>query len=221
MSNDELQKAIDDITNGEAEMNASSSDAPANNDILGTPPAPDISTEMPAGAPAPVSETANPATEATSELDEASLGADPLAGLNPDDITLNTTNTNATAPETVAPVSEVSPVEAPTTTPGAPAIVSEPAVSAPIEDIPMAEPIIGNSGAMPEVKAEMGGIKAEALKELYPLLDKVSSMTDKEKFDVCMEVGTEALPNALQYAKKISDEAEKAEALVKIIEKTK
>ncbi len=231
MSNDDLQKAMDEITNGDnasdtvannttadagaAPLSGSpaAESAPANTNLnfaetpdmtigaapanlFGTPPAPDTSSAMPAGTNEP---TANPATEAAPAVEDAPLGADPLAGFNPEPVASAT------------PAVEAAPAPAP----------AEPVMSTPIAETQT--PIEDTS--IPEIKTEepVGHeeIAEEAMKELYPLLDKVPSMTEEEKFDVCIKVGDEALPNALKYAKGISDDTTKAEALLKIIEKAK
>lgn len=58
----------------------------------------------------------------------------------------------------------------------------------------------------------------EAMRELYPLLDKVDMPVD-EKFEITMKYGEPA--KALELAKQIADDTSKANALVKIIEKLK
>ncbi len=252
MSNDELQKAIDDITSGDAAASAAAADdastttgAPADTgtatvtlpddmagsgvadtnlnftetpdpttgastDIFGAPPAPDISTAMPAGVEEP---TTNPATEAAPSVPEP-VGADPLAGFDPSSVALNTTPTAETAPAP-APAPEIG------------VTASAPATEIPTSDTLGAQPTVDFSApvevaeAVPALATDTNSVVDEAMKELYPLLDKVPSMTDKEKYDVCMKVGGEALPKALQFAKGISDETEKAEALLKIIESAK
>lgn len=240
MSNDELQKAIDDITSGDAvATSAAAADDSATTtgtatvplpddlttgstptdlnftetpdasgaatDIFAAPPTPDTSSAMPAGVEEPA---ANPATEAAPAVDESALGADPLAGFDPDSVTLNTAET--VPAEAVAETASTAPVEP---------------VAVDTLDQKPAEPVstepVDLTEAAPAPVAEAGSVVDEAMKELYPLLDKVPSMTDKEKYDVCMKVGGDALPKALQYAKGISDETEKAEALLKIIESAK
>lgn len=254
MSNDELQKAIDDITSGDAAATAAAAEdnsaggtasvtlpddltgAEANlnftetpdkttgetADIFATPPAPDTSSAMPADFG--TGSFDNPAASAAPVAPEvgapeAPLGADPLAGFDPDSVTLNATTPTAepaqtgastpAMPETPAPVSEITTTDS---------LDEKPAETASTEPVEITET------KTPETVPVSSGAKSvaeEAMKELYPLLDKVPSMTDKEKFDVCMQVGEEALPNALQYAKGITDETEKAEALLKIIQSTK
>ena len=69
----------------------------------------------------------------------------------------------------------------------------------------------------------MEKIEKEALKELYPLLNKVS-LPAEEKFDICMKVAEEdkeAIAGAFDATKEFVDETKKAEALVKILEAIK
>ncbi len=252
MSNDELQKAIDDITSGDAaavaaddssttsgtasvtlpddlatgapETDLNFTEVPdatagASADIFAAPPAPDTSTAMPAGAEEPVT---NPAVEAAPALDESSLGADPLAGFNPDNVTLNTTAPVAptvaepvNATETPAPAAPAATASELPTTDSLDAEASgtvnpEPASTVGVETLE----IVPSSSAT-------GDVVSEAKKELYPLLDKVSSMSNEEKCDVCIEVGGDALSEALKYAKGVTDETVKAEKLLQIIEKAK
>ncbi|MBR3368887.1 hypothetical protein IKG45_03850 [Candidatus Saccharibacteria bacterium] len=247
MSNDELQKAIDDITSGDAAAtSAATADDSATTtgtasvplpddlttgstptdlnftetpdasgsaaDIFAAPPTPDTSSAMPAGVEEPAT---NPATEAAPAVDESALGADPLAGFDPDSVTLNTTET--VPAEAVAETASTAPVK--------PAVVATEIPTTDTLDQKPAEPVstepIDLTETAPVPVVEAGNVVDEAMKELYPLLDKVPSMTDKEKYDVCMKVGGDALPKALQYAKGITDETEKAEALLKIIESAK
>lgn len=251
MSNDDLQKAIDDITSGDAAAavadessatpgtasvtlpddlagNASTTDlnfaetpdatAGASADIFTAPPAPDTSSAMPAGVEEPAT---NPATEAAPAVDESALGADPLAGFDPSSVTLNTAEpaVPVTAEPVVAsesPAVELASVsEIPTTD----SLDAKPAETPVVESANTAE--TGSPEIEPIPSAVNGDVISEAKKELYPLLDKVPSMSSEDKCDVCLEVGGDALPKALQYAKEIPDETVKAEKLLKIIEGAK
>ena len=186
MNNDELQKAIDDITRdnaapaaGGATENEALADeiagpttregvnlAPTNVAEFNVPAAPAPAVPETPGMP-PVAEA--PVTDSVSEAIEA-----------------------ATANVGAMPVAE----PAPETTPVAEAPVATPEVKP-----------VGNEE-----------VKKEALKELYPLLDKVQ-MEPKEKFDIAIEYGEPA--KALEYAKVITDETEKANALLEVINKVK
>ena len=181
MNNDELQKAIDDITRDNAApapVDASVADNEAlANEIAAAMPAEtapvEPATEMPA-APAPV-------------VPEAP--AMPPAEAAP-----------APAPQPV----EVAPQPAPE-------IVMNPSVSS-----------VGAPGVSAP-SSDLEAVAREAMKELYPLLDKVS-MEPEEKFEICMEVAEtdkSAISVALSAAKQFSDETKKAEALLQIIDATK
>lgn len=253
MSNDELQKAIDDITSGDAAAAAAATDdssatagtasvtlpddlaggssdtnlnfsetpdamAGASADIFAAPPVPDTSSAMPAdsGFDNPAAGAAPAAPEAPS-VPESPLGVDPLAGFDPDSVTLNTAEPAAVATVPAEPVktSEV---------PAEPAMPTTDSLDAQPTEVPNTEPVDITDTALPEaapVNAVAGDVVSEARKELYPLLDKVSSMSDEEKCDVCLEVGGDALPEALKYAKSITDETARAEKLLQIIEKAK
>ena len=173
MNNDELQKAIDDITNNNAAAEAAPVvDATAENEQLaselaGAAPA---TPEAPAAgfAPAPA-----PAPEVPAEP-----GMPPVAGeaVAPE-------MAEAVAPAEVAPevpAEEEAPVEA---TPAVPEIK----LSAPAAE---AAPVASDDDTL-----------NEAYKALYPLLDKVE-MPVEEKFDITMKFGepAKALELAKQIA---------------------
>lgn len=195
MNNDELQKAIDDITNNNAAAEAAPAvDATAENEQLANElaaaaPAPEaVAPEAPAAdaggfAPAPA-----PAPEVPAEP-----GMPPVAG-----------EAVASAPEAVpeVPAAEVAPVEAPAE-----------------EAVAMPEIKLNDSLATEAVPAASDDETLnEAYKALYPLLDKVE-MPVEEKFDITMKFGEPA--KALELAKQIADDTSKANALMKIIEKLK
>lgn len=73
------------------------------------------------------------------------------------------------------------------------------------------------------VDPELKEVETAALIELYPLLAKMN-VNPREKFDICMKVLEKtgekgATSAALDAAKEIVDEAEKGECLVKLVEK--
>jgi hypothetical protein len=196
MNNDELQKAIDDITRDTAAPVApapttaavvendqladeleqqQATVAPTPEIILGTAPAP-VVPEDPAMPPAvkPVEEAAAVATA------EPEVVAAPAA-------------------EPVAPVTEEV-AEAP---------IAEPETEPEVEPV---APVEDKKPISDDVTLE------EALKELYPLLDKVE-MPAQEKFDITMRVGEPS--KALEYAKAIADDTAKANALLAIVERLK
>ncbi len=179
MNNDELQKAIDDITRdtaapAPAEPVAAENEALAN-EIAGAPTTGEGVTLAPAAAP------------------EVPPAPAPVI------------------PETPAmpPVAEAAPAPAPETAPVAGAPAPAPA--------PAPEVQLSHAG---EKSANLADVEREALKELYPLLDKVE-MTAEEKFDICMKVAEDdetAVSGALKAAKGIADETAKANALLKIVD---
>ena len=187
MNNDELQKAIDDITNNNAAAEAAPvADATAENEQLASElagaaaqaAAPEVAGFAPAPAPAP-------------EV-PAEPGMPPVAG---EAVAPEMAEVVAPAAEAVAPVAPAVPVaeEAPEIKLGA-APVAE---SAPVSDDATLE---------------------EAMKELYPLLDKVE-MPVEDKFEIALKFGEPS--KALVFAKNIADETLRAKALMKLIEKLK
>ncbi|MBQ8996577.1 hypothetical protein IJ095_00915 [Candidatus Saccharibacteria bacterium] len=179
MNNDELQKAIDDITKetapAPAEPVAAETEALANEIAGATAP-----TTGEGVALAPVAEAA-PAAEAPAvDIPAAPAPAVP--------------ETPAMPPVAEAPAAEPAPAE-PVAPAPAPVVATEPEAAA----------------------TGMDDIKKEALKELYPLLDK-TDMTAEEKYDICMEMQSEpdAIRNALGYAKQFTDMGKKVDALLKI-----
>lgn len=172
MSNDELQKAIDDITNNNVmagaapTANAAAENEQLANELAGEAPAAAGVAEF-APAPAPMPEV--PTEPAMPPMPE-------------------TVPVNAAAPEMA---------EAP--------VASAPEVR--LNNAPVSEASVSDSATL-----------EEAMRELYPLLDKVE-MPIMEKFEITMKYGEPA--KALELAKQMTDEAAKARALLDIIEKLK
>ena len=187
MNNDELQKAIDDITRDSAAP-APAETAPAENEALaneiaGAPATGEGLTIAPAPAPEVPEAPAMPPMPEAAAVPEAPAAPVPEPVAEP-----------APAPVPEAPVAEPAPAPAP-----APEIQLAHAAEKP---------------------TDMSDIEKEALKELYPLLDKVE-MSAEEKFDICMKVAEDdatAVSGALQAAKGITDEVAKANALLKIVD---
>ena len=182
MNNDELQKAIDDITRD----NASAEAAPAVDAAASTVENEQLANEL-AGA-APASEAVAPETAATPVVDAAPVVAE----------------------------TDFAPAPAP-----APEVPVEPAM--PPMSRPVAAPetsVVETVSAAPEAAAPVSdnATLEEAMRELYPLLDKVE-MPVEEKFEITMKYGEPA--KALELAKQIADDTSKANALMKIIEKLK
>ena len=177
MNNDELQKAIDDITRDNA---APTTQVSAENEAL----ADELAGAADGTAVPPV-----PAVDAAASFDVPAAPAPAVPA----------TPSMPPMPDAPVPQAAAEPAEEP---------VEEPV--APVADKPAA------------VKTgDLAGVAEAAMKELFPLLDKVE-MSVEEKFDICMKVDDDgALVKALEYAKKFSDETAKANALLKIIEATK
>ncbi|MBQ3310303.1 hypothetical protein IJG73_02585 [Candidatus Saccharibacteria bacterium] len=191
----ELQKAIDDITNG-----ATASQPGAGDDVaadleakiqgqMGTPPAP----EMPMDGVAP---DADMPTMAMPEMPASSVDA-----MNP------------IMPET-APAAEAAPVvAAPAETPAAPAAE----VSAPVEAAPAEAPVAASG--------DLGSVKQAMLRDLYPLMDKVELAPErkydvyKEMIETTGDINM--IPAAYEAVKGIADDSAKAEALLYLVDKAK
>ena len=174
MNNDELQKAIDDITNANA---APAEAAPAVDAAAATAENEQLANEMAAPA-APVTGAGVDLAPAAPEVD---LGTAPAPAV----------------PEEPA----MPPVEA--------ATEAAPAMEAPV--VPEAAPEVTVAPADDDTLNE-------ALKELYPLLDRVE-MPVEEKFDITLKFGEPA--KALTLAKQITDETTRANALLEIVNKLK
>ncbi len=203
MNNDELQKAIDDITKENAPVAeaAPAVDTVAENEQLANelagataPVAPALEAPDFEAAPAP----AVPETPGMPPMPETPVASAPEAPAE------------ASAPE---PVAEAAPASAPAPEPE-PVAEAAPAVKPEIQ--------LGNTEMIGETPAAPAGDTLhEAMRELYPLLDRVS-MTNEEKFDICMQVeDAQAVAKALEYAKQFTDETQKANALLEIINKAK
>ena len=188
MNNDELQKAIDDITRDTAAPAAAAptTAAVAENDQL-------------------ADELEQVTTTAVPEVD---LGVAP-APVVPEDPAMPP----AAEPVVETPAAVTEEVAAPV---AEPAPVVEEVAEAPAEPVVEAvEPVAPVEEAAPVAD---DATLEEALKELYPLLDKVD-LPAQEKFDITMRVGEPS--RALEYAKKIADDTAKANALLAIVEKLK
>ena len=192
MNNDELQKAIDDITKestaAPTENVAAEAEALAN-EIAGV--------AAPSGAPTTGEGVAlSPAGAAAPAIE---IPAAPAPAV-PEGL--------AMPPSAAAPAA-------------APAAAAEPVAEKPVAEPKAEEPTLAKiEEPKEEPKTEATGmedIKKEALKELYPLLDK-TDMTAEEKYDICMGMKEEkdAVRRALDYAKQFSDTDKKVDALLKI-----
>ena len=195
-NNDELQKAIDGITDAAANNTASEIEQQIQ-DQMGMPPAPAFDAGMP-----PVPEPLTPAEPVVPEAAAPALDAAPVLDA---------------APAIDAPTLDAPTLDAPT--------LDAPAVEAPALDV---APALDAAPAVAPVEAAAAGnlesVKAEMMKELFPLMDKVQMESD-EKFGIYQKMIDETnddnmIPDAYQAAKGITDETKKAEALLYLIRKT-
>ena len=222
MSNDELQKAIDDITSGDNGTVApvASSDDTATVSLpeemglgqQGEEKIAENSFEMPAfSAPAAAAPDLSGLEQAmASEKPEEKTGAESVAVPNFEVPSIPSADTLPKEPEIAAPEVTV-PTEAPAEAPadfGADTVASE-----------VKMPELSETG--PE-DPQLKEVETAALLELYPLLEKMN-VNAREKFDICMKVIEKtgekgASAAALSAAKEIADETEKGECLVKLVE---
>lgn len=242
MSNDELQKAIDDITSS-SDASAASADGAATvslPDDFAKPAADNLGvSDVPENNLAAAAAPAEPAmkngmdfealpiedkyAEKTSpEMDIPAVGAMPPADLN----------TNIKEAPNEAPIMDA--------TVGADIVAETPKVEdensldttldntlgANMNEAPNEAPI--EKDVLPEVPEmkttdpDLVEIETKALLELYPLLEKMN-IAARQKFDICMKVIEKtgekgATSAALAAAKDIADEKEKGECLIKLVE---
>lgn len=234
INEDELQKAIDDITSS-AQNNADAGEMPA--------------PEVPAAAPVPevAPEVAGVAPDAAA-APVPDLGVPPMPPVPP--------TPGAFDPSTVAPLGEAAPVP-PMPVPEMPPMGEAPAPEAPAPEAPAAEPapMIAPPEGTPEavvapeampagevpapeapgempapeapvveagVDAGANQIKADILRDLSPLMDKVQIEPEK-KFHIYRDMMTTnndktVIPSAYETAKLIDDEQKRGEALVSLID---
>jgi len=226
MSNDELQKAIDDITSGDAATNNPST-TPADNGTASVPLPEEISGQTEntnaledfAGAPPAVQNFDIPAMPPVSDdhLTEESAAATLKSAAENNNFSNNMVATGFSAG---APVVNNNPPAEPPLAPEPPA-VSEPEL--PPAPVAPAGPevVMPNLDEGPK-DPELQEVENAALLELYPLLEKMN-VNPREKFDICIKVIEKtkekgAAQGALNAAKEIKDETEKGECLVKLVE---
>lgn len=205
----ELQKAIDDITSGAAvEQPGASGDVAAELEAkiqnqMGTPPTPDVSAGVPEMAmpqmPANPVEAMNPETPSIvgSGAPVMVEGASSEAQSVP--VTVGAQSGAPVAEDQPAPVAESTPTE----------VVAE----------------IGETAveSVPEVTGDLGSVKQAMLRDLFPLMDKVE-LAPEQKYDVYKEMiestgDKNMIPAAYEAVKGIVDEAAKAEALLYLVNK--
>lgn len=207
MSNDELQKAIDDITNGDGAISDNPAADAADAGVASVPLPDDLATDGSATANANLNYVETP---------DAGVGASAdIFGVPPAPDTTVPMPTDLTNPAAVAaPEAPISPdlgTNAPESTP-----VDLSAVPAPVETPVTATAV--EAGANSDLEA----VKTAALIELYPLLPSMN-VNPRQKYDICMTVIEKtgdkgATSVALDAAKMIPDATEKGDCLMKLVE---
>ncbi len=203
----DLQEAIDQVTNGNAKNNRD--EKSENIDIiqnqLGVPPMPE-----PFPAPenvAPFSDILPPSPVGDASQPPANTPTDSPVN-NPIDI-VNPVPPSDAAPS--APVENVSNAPVDSSTPEA----------APNTE-PSAEQILTESlGNTPE-NGDLAQVRESILKDLMPLMDKVQS-TPEEKFDIYQDAmetlhDKNLIAGAYNVASQMTDETKKAESLMKLMQ---
>lgn len=249
MSNDELQKAIDDITMSDAGMSAPVTPAmdDSENDQLADEMANAlVESDFEAVEPAPIMSGETLMNTEMPEVKEVEVPQMPEVAVKPEEEAVGMEEMGIPAPEMPMPAMMTEPEVAVTSesTKEEPELIEAmPDVEAPIPEpemeVPVEEPeVVEEVEKMPEevapevvekVETEPTGdleeIKKNALRELYPLL-KNMNINPEQAYDICKEVAEmgeeKALGEAFEHAKKISDVNKRANALfdiVKMIEK--
>lgn len=202
----DLQKAIDDITN-------STNADPVFADTIAAP------TEAPVAAPEPMLE---PISEPTPEPMPEPISAEPIpessfptVGDTAPSMTFNPTP----MPEPItAPAPEPMPMPEP--------VVPEPTVEPTPEPAAEPEPVVTKTESVTKTVVESApesDIKEAVLRDLVPIMDKVNIAPEK-KFDLLKQViddlhDDSAIQPAYAAAREIEDETTRADALMYILEK--
>lgn len=227
MSNDELQRAIDDITSGGASTPVMP--APASNGVVDeneelvnefggvapTKPAMSVAEQVAAElGETPTSAVPIVEPAGSSVSDEPSVPAEPVAPIEPvalgvDQAVENSINEPVVPEMPAAPdMSEEGSMMADSAAPETPEVSEVP------EELKMEEPVTAGDVDLEEVKRN-------ALRELYPLL-KNMNINPEQAYDICKQVAEMgekgAIAEALEAAKKISDDQTRANALLEIVE---
>lgn len=211
----DLQKAIDDITNN-------TNIDPVFSDPVAAP------SSVPEGDTGELDEPVGPFPEPKVEM--VAPSPEPIAPFEPIDIPeLNVPAPESLAPEPApmpTPAPEATPESAPAPEPVIPATpltpASEPTTPpAPIipEPTPTTQP---NHFNMPLSNLNTHQVKEAALRDLIPLLDQLN-MTPSQKFNICRNIFEDlrdytVLEQAYRAASDIADATERAEALLYLVE---
>ena len=194
----DLQQAIDNITN-------TTNTDPVFSDPVAAP------SSVPEGDTGELGEPVGPFPEPKVEM--VAPAPEPIAPFEPIDIPELT----PPAPEpTVAPAPNPAPVAAPAPTEPAPAPIA-----------PRPTPIVEETSTQISFAAPAGNlntqqVKAAALRDLIPLLDRLN-MTPSQKFNICRNIFEDlrdytVLEQAYRAASEITDTTERAEALLYLVE---
>ena len=190
----DLQKAIDDITN-------TTNTDPVFSDPVAAP------SSVPEGDTGELGEPVGPFPEPKVEM--AAPAPEPIAPFEPIDIP--ELNVPAPEPATMPPMPQSAPE------PVAPApVIPEPAPVVP-EPAPAPVQSIFNSSNL-----NTRQVKEAALRDLIPLLDRLN-MTPSQKFNICRNIFEDlrdytVLEQAYRAATEITNETERAEALLYLVE---
>ena len=190
----DLQKAIDDITN-------TTNTDPVFSDPVAAP------SSVPEGDTGELGEPVGPFPEPKVEM--VAPAPEPIAPFEPIDIP--ELNVPAPEPATMPPMPQSAPEPA-TLAPAAP----EPTLAAP-EPAPAHTQPMFNS---PNLNTRQ--VKEAALRDLIPLLDRLN-MTSSQKFNICRNIFEDlrdytVLEQAYRVATEIANETERAEALLYLVE---
>ncbi|MBR0467925.1 hypothetical protein IJJ53_03430 [Candidatus Saccharibacteria bacterium] len=194
----DLQQAIDNITN-------TTNTDPVFSDPVAAP------SSVPEGDTGELGEPVGPFPEPKVEM--VAPAPEPIAPFEPIDI-----------PELTPPAPE--PAVAPAPNP-APVAAPAPAEPAPAPIAPGPAPIVEETSAQISFAAPAGNlntqqVKAAALRDLIPLLDRLN-MTPSQKFNICRNIFEDlrdytVLEQAYRAASEIIDTTERAEALLYLVE---
>lgn len=204
----DLQKAIDDITNN-------TNIDPVFSDPVAAP------SSVPEGDTGELDEPVGPFPEPKVEM--VAPSPEPIAPFEPIDIP----ELNVPAPEslTAEPALAPEPMPEPTiqsTTPIAPPAPEPITPPAPITPEPAAPITPPNHFNMPLSNLNTHQVKEAALRDLIPLLDRLN-MTPSQKFNICRNIFEDlrdytVLEQAYRAASDIADATERAEALLYLVE---
>lgn len=203
----DLQKAIDNITN-------TTNIDPVFSDPVAAP------SSVPEGDTGELGEPVGPFPEPKVEM--VAPAPEPIAPLDPINIPeLNVPPETAPIPPAPAPVPAPEPISTPAPIPEptpTPAPIPEPIL--PPEPAPAPEPTPDFTNTAPNLSTRK--VKEAALRDLVPLLDH-TNMTPTQKFNICRNIFEDlrdytVLEQAYKAASEIPNEAERAEALLYLVE---